>query len=154
MSFSDGFRECIIVLMIDLRQDAFLAAGVLQGLPARRLFVDRCPITIVLLKAEVSQRFVAEEIFACVVEKEMRIWVFRVTLDVEVSARSPRRALWHKFSRRPNDRASRADDMKPEESIMSHAQAECPAFEEVAHPALLLGLQVIPLGIVFTAQFS
>ena len=139
--------------MIDLRQDAFLAAGILQGLPTRRIFVDRCPITIVLLKAEVSQCFVAEEVFACVVEKELRIRVFWVTLDVKVCARRPRRALWHKFSRRPNGRASRADDMKPEESIMSHAQAECPAFEEVAHAALVLSLQVIPLGIVFPAQF-
>ena len=31
---------------------------------------------------------------------------------------------------------------------MSHAQADRPALEEVAHPALVLRLQVIPLGIV------
>ena len=39
--------------------------------------------------------------------------------------------------------------MKTEESIVGHAQAESPAFEEAAQASLLLRLQVVPLGSVF-----
>ena len=138
--------------MVNLRQDAFVATGVLQSRAARGAFVNRCPITVVLLEAKASQCFIAEEILASVIQIEMRIWVVRMAFNVKGCARCPRGTLRNKFSRGPDHRASGSNNVKTEESIVCHAKAEGATFEKAAQAALLLRFKVVPLGSVFFCE--
>ena len=134
-----------MIIMVNLRQDAFLAACVLQSRSTRGAFVRRCPITVVLLEAKASQCIIPEEILSCVIQEEVRVWILGVALHVKRCARRPRRAFRNKFPRRPYDRASRTNDMKPKEPIVGHAQAESTALQKGSQPSLVLCFKVVPL---------
>ena len=150
LPFRGRLRKVIVIFMVNLRQDAFVATGVLQSRAAGGAFVNRCPIAVVLLEAKALQYLVAEEILASVVGLKMGIRVVGMALHVQGSTRRPRRTLWNKFTGSPHDWTSRTNDMKPKEPIMGHAQAKGATLEEGTQPSLVLGLQVIPLESVFS----
>ena len=102
LAFCHPLGPFVVALVVWLRNDALVAAGVLGRAP-NEAFVCLCEVTIVLLNPQVPQRGAPKQVLGNSVHIEVRIWIVRVLLDVIGCSWRPRPFSWEEFGRRPND---------------------------------------------------
>ena len=103
LRFRDRFTPVILIIVIWLRNQLFVAARILESWRIHILLGHR-EIPIELLDPHVAQQRITKKVFTCMVQVEVRVWVIWILLDVPVGTWRSGSSVWNEVCRRPDNR--------------------------------------------------
>ena len=95
-----------------------------------------------------SQRRVPEKVLLGVRQEILRVWVVWHSLDVARITCIPVRRIPYEIARRVLAGPRWANWMEVQEPVEAHAQPDGPTFEPILQ-GIVLGLEIVPLGVMF-----
>ena len=101
----DRFTPVIIILVIWLRNQALVAACIFESWRVSVL-LGQSKVTVELFDPQMPQGSISKEVFACVIQVEVRIRIVGILFNVGVRSWSSRASVWNELCRSPNDGAS------------------------------------------------
>ena len=103
--FCCKFTPVIIILVIWLRNQLFVAARIFESWRVGVL-LGHGKVTVELFDPQMPQGSISKEVFACVIQVEVRIRIVWILLNVGIRSWSSGASVWNKLCRSPDDGAS------------------------------------------------